>query len=113
MPQGVDPAVQAKRVCMLECLSKHFGGFSKTLWHVISIGDKEAEAVALRECCKEYHRRMKKKPLCKTLTLPEEPMIADLGRTIETVESQLPSIVGHGSDIHATLSNLATSLAGS
>jgi len=99
-----DRCVAAKRVVMGECLMKRFGAGKR--WHAISIGDKDTERDALKACCHEYRRRLKRQPLCKTVMLPEEPMLDVLVSNLEHLRQQCGRMVALGQDFDWTVSDI-------
>ncbi|CAE8615825.1 unnamed protein product [Polarella glacialis] len=99
---GEDPQVIGKKIVMAELLGKRYG-VSKTQWHALSIGDQQTEATALREVCKEYQRRSWRRPLCKTMKLPVNPHLEDLGVTLLQLTSQLQQIMARDKDCDVTL----------
>eukprot|EP00931_Biecheleriopsis_adriatica_P115664 TRINITY_DN91433_c0_g1_i1.p1 TRINITY_DN91433_c0_g1~~TRINITY_DN91433_c0_g1_i1.p1 ORF type:complete len:705 (+),score=167.55 TRINITY_DN91433_c0_g1_i1:80-2194(+) len=100
VPAGQEAPVLAKKVCMQRIMDKYYGtaAKSKVAMHAMSLGDQPAEAVALKEVMKEAQRKVWSRPICKVLRFPEEPMIEDIGVTLQQVTAHLPSLVQRTGD---------------
>lgn len=102
-PDGGDRSVCAKKVCMTELINNRYKGQTRAQWNVTSIGDQETEAIALRQVCKDNQKKLWRKPVCKTVLLPKEPMIDDLGRTLQILIPQLGSLVKKADDLDTSV----------
>jgi len=106
VPSGTDVAVHAKKVCMTRIMDKYYGTNMQAHIHAMSIGDQAAEATALKEVLKDRQKKAWKRPLCKVLRLPEEPMLEDLGKSVQQVTKNLPSLVNRQDDFDTTTRSL-------
>jgi hypothetical protein len=97
VPEGVDVKVAAKRTVMAESLIKHFG-IGVVRWNVLSVGDQPEERDALKLCCRDCPHRWRRKPICKTLTVPAEPMLEDMVDCLRRLSSGISRLVLHEKD---------------
>merc|ERR1719296_606234 len=77
---------------------KRFGIQNAAPWHAISIGDQPGEREACKSCCSEYNRRVRRRSLCKTLTLAKEPTIEELTDTLTRLAPRISRLVSLDSD---------------
>lgn len=106
VPAGTDVAVYAKKVCMTKIMDKYYGTNMQAHIHAMSIGDQDAEATALKEVLKDRQKKAWRRPVCKVLRLPEEPMLEDLGKSVQQVTKNLPSLVNRQDDFDTTTRSL-------
>jgi len=102
VPQGMNIRVAAKRVVMAQALMDTYGR-DTIRWSAFSIGDQPEESEALRLCCKECPHHRKLRPLCKTLTVPAEPLLEDLTENLSRLTGALPRLISHDRDVDWTL----------
>lgn len=102
VPAGMSIKLAAKKLVMAEAISKTYG-VEAARWDVLSVGDQPEEADALKLCCRDYPHRRQRRPLCKTLTLPVEPIMEDLTANLVRLSEELPRLVAHDRDIDWTL----------
>lgn len=107
IPEGMNIKVEAKRIAMAECLTKHYGTnpVSGIRWNTFSVGDQPEEGEALKLCCESCPNRRWRQPLCKTLTLPVEPMLRDLTARLQRLTVALPHLVLHDRNAEWTLNS--------
>jgi len=102
IPEGMSVKLAAKRLVMAEAIVKTYGvGLAR--WDVLSVGDQPEEADALKLCCQDCPHRSRRRPLCKTLTLPVEPSLEDLSANLVRLSQELPRLVAHDRDADWTL----------
>eukprot|EP00930_Biecheleria_cincta_P099814 TRINITY_DN91429_c0_g1_i1.p1 TRINITY_DN91429_c0_g1~~TRINITY_DN91429_c0_g1_i1.p1 ORF type:complete len:709 (-),score=177.19 TRINITY_DN91429_c0_g1_i1:51-2177(-) len=106
IPAGADVAVHAKKVCMIKIMDKYYGTNMQAHIHAMSIGDQDAEATALKEVLKDRQKKAWRRPLCKVVRLPEEPMLEDLGKSVQLLAKHLPSLVSRQDDFDITTRSL-------
>jgi len=109
---SLDVFTLAKKNSMVKILHAHFGDSPKANWNTLSIGDRYIELDALREVCKERQRRTWRRPICKTVKLPEEPQLEDLLRTLHTLAPQLQPLVAKEKDLDAVFNSVSNTLIG-
>jgi len=100
----LDLPTAAKMISMCRILKARFGDSPTAQWNALSIGDRPTELRALKEACREQARRVWRRPICKTLKLPEEPMLDELGHNLKTLTPQLTSLVDRITDVEITVS---------
>jgi len=103
---GVDVLTMGKMIPMARILKFRFGDSPNTHWNALSIGDKSTELLALRELCKEHAKKVWRRPICKTLKLPEQPLLEDLVENFKSMILHLPLVVANESDLELTASIL-------
>merc|ERR1712224_363819 len=108
LPSGVDVLTMAKMIPMQKILKARFGDDTKSVWNVLSIGDRPTELLALKELCKDHAKKVWRRPICKTVKLKEEPMLEDLSETCELLTKHIARLAASESDFEITQALLAT-----
>lgn len=109
---GLDISTFAKKVSITKILNTRFGDSPKTIWNAMSIGDRNIELDALREVCKERQRRTWRRPICKTVKLPENPELEDLVKTLQVLTSHLHPLVEQEKNLDITFNPRSNTLIG-
>lgn len=98
--------ISAKKVAMSAVLDKYYGDSVKARVHVLSIGDQDAEAVALQEVLQAAQGVSWFRPICKVLRLPSEPDLEELRGSLRKILSNLPALLRTESDLDLHVSSL-------
>lgn len=102
-----DPSHFLKAQAMKRVIRKFYHGNKhggRSWKNILSIGDSEAERLALQDIvfhrCQRDRKGGWKECLCKTLLLLNSPKLVELTAQLKFVEHLLPALVQHDGDVH-------------